>query len=87
MTETRVELGDLLATRAQLMATLHSNLSENHKSFLISFKEKHSDWPLLSCNGVDQLPAVKWKLINLEKMNRTSHEAAVQKLKDTIELI
>jgi hypothetical protein len=49
-------------------------------SFLLSFQNKNPDWALLDMNDVGELPAVKWKMINLKKMNEDRHRADTQKL-------
>ncbi len=80
MTEEVMPLETLLATRQQLVADLHSSLSVNEREFLLSFKAKSPDWALLGLDGVDQLPAVRWKMMNLEKMSKPRHRAAFAKL-------
>ena len=47
------------------------------------------DLPRLSVdidNGIADLPAVQWKLINIRKMSPKDHQKAVSKLKTYLEL-
>lgn len=86
MTEQHVTLDELEETREKLISIINSELTEQEKRFLLTFKNKHPDWALLNLEGVEQLPAVKWKLINLEKMPANKHEMAYQKLADILSI-
>ncbi len=44
-------------------------MTEDEKLFLVSFKEGKPNWELLGLSGIELLPAVKWKQLNLDKMN------------------
>ena len=55
-------------------------LLKEEKEFLIAFKSLDPNWDLLGLKDVKQLPAVKWKLLNLEKMSKTKHQQALEKL-------
>jgi len=37
---------------------------------------------LIGIEGVEDLPAVKWKLLNIGRMNPSKHKQAVRKLRD-----
>jgi hypothetical protein len=52
--------------------------------FLMSFKKREPDWNLLGLKGIEELPAVRWKLINLNKMSANKHLAAFDKLKKVL---
>lgn len=53
----------------------------DEKSFLISFKQGEPQWNLLGLTGIDRLPAVRWKQINLDKLSSAKRSAAVEKLR------
>lgn len=72
-------------TRVELISTIRSKLTQNHRDFLISFKEGNPDWSLIPFEKIEALPSVKWKILNLEKMTKTKKSEAIQKLKDTLE--
>jgi hypothetical protein len=39
---------------------------------------------LLPTNGVERLPAVRWKFANIKKMHRDKHDQALQRLEKTL---
>ena len=80
MTTEPIELKLLTDTREELIELLHQKLTEKHKTFLLGFKEGNPDWSLLPFENIDQLPSVKWKILNLEKMDRVKRAEAFEKL-------
>jgi len=84
MTAKPVSLEKLEATREKLITDIRKSLTEDDKKFLLSFKAREPEWNLLGLDGVDQLPAVRWKLINLEKMGGERHEKALHKLEEIL---
>ncbi len=66
MTEVECWLKTLLDTRMRLKEELPRRLSERHKQFLAGLSRATPDWSLLQCGHVAQLPALRWKLGNLE---------------------
>jgi predicted nucleotidyltransferase component of viral defense system len=67
MTTEPVSLDTLLNARARLFKEVPVRLTEAHRRFLIGFVRTEPDWTLLKCPHAAQLPALRWKLINLEK--------------------
>jgi predicted nucleotidyltransferase component of viral defense system len=63
-----VTLADLLAARDALIATMAGDMPEDHKKFLLGFKRGTPDWVLLDIAGASELPAVRWKQLNLDKL-------------------
>jgi len=84
MEEEYVSLEDLVLARKNLVSLVNKKLTETEKRFLLSFKNKTPDWGLLNIEGIEDLPAVKWKLINLEKMKADKHKIAYEKLKQVL---
>jgi predicted nucleotidyltransferase component of viral defense system len=84
MAETDVPLEELVAVRERLVELIHQGLTDNEKAFLLSFKNREPDWRLLELNGVSELPAIKWKQINLAKMPDDKHKLALEKLKEVL---
>lgn len=74
----------LEAAREQLIRLLHCSISDAEKQFLLSFKNKTPDWALLGLEGIETLPAVRWKMKNLEQMRAPSHLQAYKKLEDVL---
>jgi len=76
----RITLDELNHARKELVTRLMSDLTERERQFLISVKSKKPRWDLIEVEHIKDLPAVKWKLLNLEKMDKKSHEEALTKL-------
>lgn len=80
MTEEEISLEDLVNVRSVLIERIKNELTTDEKRFLLSFKRKSPEWKLLGLNGIEDLPSVKWKLLNLGKMKPKEHEKAYRKL-------
>lgn len=76
-----VELAKLEAARTQLFAWAASALTDNERRFLLSIKQGEPDWTLLPFSGLEQWPAIQWKLHNIRQMNPRSHKRAVDRLR------
>jgi len=75
-----VSLEELEDSRVQIIKLVNQTLTDSERRFLLSFQNKNPDWALLDMSDVAELPAVKWKMINLKKMNENRHRADTQKL-------
>lgn len=84
MTETDVPLEELVAVRERLVELIHQGLTDSEKGFLVSFKNREPDWSLLELDAARELPAIKWKQINLAKMPDDKHRQALEKLKEVL---
>ncbi len=80
MVDDCVSCDDLIQAREKLIRMIKQNLTKNDKEFLISFKRGEPKWSLLGVNGVEHLPAVRWKLFNIQKMDSAKRIAFVEKL-------
>lgn len=80
MTSDAAPLEDLEAIRIALIKEINLRLTDDHRNFLIGFKKGSPDWSLLKVQGVDALPSVRWKMLNLDKMKVDARDAAVAKL-------
>lgn len=87
MTDISITLEDLETTREELIATIQKELTSDEKEFLLTFKNKNPQWELLNLSNIDEvkeLPSVRWKLLNLIKMNNEKHLQAYNKLKNIL---
>lgn len=82
MTNDSVPLDSLLESRDKLIKTIHSSLTKEEIDFLLSFKNKSPRWDLLNFEGASDLPSVKWKMINLNRMSKEKHAEAYKKLEE-----
>jgi hypothetical protein len=76
-------------TRKVLIDNIEQRLTDNDKKFLLSFETGMPKWDLFSYELSKELPAVKWKQINIQKLkgiNPKKHEAMINNLKMTLGL-
>jgi len=72
MTATEIPLKRLVETRQYIRRELPKVLTDAHKGFLLSFVRAEPDWSLMPFTHLKDLPAIRWKLLNLEKLRRTN---------------
>lgn len=70
MTEEDCALRTLLSARARMREELPRRLSSNHRRFLSGLVRAEPDWSLLQCPHAAELPALRWKLANLEAFRK-----------------
>lgn len=80
MSQVEVSLDELLAVRERLVEDITKALTNDQRKFLLSFKAMRPDWNLLGLKDVDKLPAVRWKLHNLERMPADRRRRAYEQL-------
>ncbi len=71
-------------TRATLIDVIRERLTQNDKKFLLSFEMGEPDWNLFPHKVLKYLPAIKWKLLNIEKLkeaNPKKHDLLIDDLK------
>ncbi|MCP2223584.1 MULTISPECIES: nucleotidyl transferase AbiEii/AbiGii toxin family protein [Bradyrhizobium] len=72
MTAEPVELDALLAARERMMRELQQGLSADERRFLLSLVAAAPEWSLLGLPHLEQLPGLRWKLQNLERLRKTN---------------
>ncbi len=78
---------DYERTRIQLVGQVQSKLTNSDRKFLMSFKEGNPDWEKLSIKNASELPAVQWKLQNIERLildNPKKHKEMVSILESVL---
>ncbi len=86
MTTEPVSLDNLLETRTRLREELAQQLTERHKQFLIGLARAQPDWTLLQCPHASELPALRWKLNNLQTFSQR-RPADFEKQASTLETL
>lgn len=43
-------------------------------------------WNLFPVQGIDKLPSIQWKLLNIKKLGREQHVKLIDRLKSILEL-
>jgi len=84
MTREDVDFETLLSVRERLIADVTGNMPKNHKAFLRSFYCRKPEWSLLSLEGVENLPAVRWREMNLDKAGHDTQAELLRKLNEVI---
>lgn len=72
MTAEPVELQALLSARERMIAELRAGLDADERAFLLSLARNEPDWRLLGIEHLEQLPGIRWKLMNLERITRAN---------------
>ena len=68
MTEESVPLQALLETRERLTKDILTGLDAAERAFLLSLVGNTPDWSAMGIDHLQHMPALKWKLVNLEKL-------------------
>jgi predicted nucleotidyltransferase component of viral defense system len=84
MTEHPVSREELLAAREALIAEIVGKMPDSHRRFLVSFERGEPDWALLGVPGAAELPAVKWRQQNLDKLTKEKRAELVEALEKVL---
>lgn len=75
---------ELSNVRKKLITNITSQIPEHHKQFLRSFYNRNPEWDLLGIAGVQHLPAVRWREMNLDRSGEGTKESLLEKLEQVI---
>ena len=81
MSRNPVPLELLLATRTRLVALIRHDLDADEKRFLLSMKQGEPDWAALGLAHLKELPALQWKLQNIQRMDKQKRARSFAKLR------
>lgn len=81
MTTNPITLADLIDVKSDLIRTVHGLLDERDKKFLVDFKAAYPNWSYFSVPHIKDLPAVRWKLYNLDQVDIPKRQQMVDRLK------
>lgn len=74
MTRNPVALDALLAVRKRFFCELPAVLTPDHRKFLLSLVAAEPDWKLMEYAHLREMPAIRWKLRNLEHLRASNPE-------------
>jgi hypothetical protein len=80
MTLVSVMPEDLEEVRRNLVAELRAMFTDADKEFLLSVKRGNANWKSFAYPAAEQLPAVQWRLQNIERMTPQKRSAAIARL-------
>ncbi len=86
MARREVTCAELVQARKKIIAALRGGLTAPEKQFLISIKSGIPRWDLMEIPEIEHLPAIRWKLDNIKRMEKTEHHAAITKLARVLDL-
>ncbi|NQX97095.1 MAG: nucleotidyl transferase AbiEii/AbiGii toxin family protein [Flavobacteriales bacterium] len=84
MARADIPLQQLEDVRHELLTRLGQLMTDEDVRFLLSFKQGAPDWALLPLTGIDRLPAVRWKLANIQKMKPDKHRQSLELLEQAL---
>jgi len=84
--ERQVTLKELMDVRKELIEKIKESFTLDERKFILSIKSKEPDWGLLDIKNIENLPAIRWKILNIEKMKKAKHQQALKKLKKYLQL-
>ncbi len=70
----------LTSARLRLIDEVVTGMPDIHKELLISFYKGNPKWDLIKIPGVEALPAVRWREINLDKAGQETRLEIIKKL-------
>lgn len=78
-------IDELVKTREDLITELAGKMPMEHRRFLLSLKRGEPDWKLLGVPGAEALPPVRWRMQNLEKMDKAKRTALIARLEKVLQ--
>jgi hypothetical protein len=84
MTLVKVSPEELEEARARLVKAIRKDMTDKERRFILSVKKGDPEWELIELEGVDRLPAVQWKLLNIRKMDKARHKQALKRLEECL---
>lgn len=89
MTKVDFSYEDYEKTRKTLIRIINAKLTDKDKKFFLSFESGEPDWNNFSLPVLKKLPAIQWKLLNINKLkkeNAKKHEEMIGNLRSVIDL-
>lgn len=80
MTTEPIELDELIAVRETMIDILVGQMPQQHRDFLINIERGGADWASIDVKDAAELPAIKWKLSNLDKVGTERRKGFATKL-------
>ena len=84
MTEETVAIDELVKTQHEMIEALIGAMPDHHREFLIGFERGEPDWSLLKIGHVAELPAIRWRQRNLDKLKPDQRSALVELLRTSL---
>ncbi len=72
MSRNPVSLDELLEIRQRLFSELPAALEDRQKTFLSGLVKGEPDWSLMLCEHLSDMPVIRWKLTNLNRLKQSN---------------
>lgn len=86
MTSVTTSYEELIDIRQKLIELLKKTLKQEERNFLYSVKQGQPQWYLLGIPGIEKLPGIQWKVMNIKKLEEKKHLQLMNKLKEVLEI-
>ncbi|MGB0132733.1 nucleotidyl transferase AbiEii/AbiGii toxin family protein [Dokdonella sp.] len=85
MADDAVNVQSLTETRERLISCIHARIDNNVRQFLLSVERETPEWERLGLpDHIAELPALRWKLLNMGKRSAKKRETDHQLLAETL---
>jgi len=87
MVDGELTLDELVQIRERYIDIVSNSMSNGERKFLVSLKQGEPEWKLLGIANIDSLPAIQWKLRNIQLLkdrNKAKYEESLNKLKSKL---
>ena len=84
MTYEPVSLEQLEKTFQKMIRKIHASMTDADRNFLLALKRGTPDWQTFALPEAERLPAIQWKIYNLDRMNSGKRKKAAAKLEKVL---
>ena len=84
MTYEPVSLEQLEKTFQKMVLKIHASMTDADRNFLLALKRGTPDWQTFALPEAERLPAIQWKIYNLDRMNSGKRKKAAAKLEKVL---
>lgn len=87
MADQEFPLEDMLTIQANLPNLVWSSFKDDDRQFLLGYKQGQPDWSLIRHSDAARLPAIRWKLLNLDDLsqkNPVKYRLAINRLEQVL---
>ena len=84
MTDDPVSVEDLVSAREDLIREIVGRMPMRHRNFLVSFERGAAEWDLLGVAGAADLPAIRWRQQNLDRLSAADRRDLVARLEGVL---
>lgn len=85
MTDSPVSIEELVGTQQLMIGSLIGEMPDQHRAFLTSYEKGNPEWSLLNVPHAPDLPAVRWRQHNLDKLAADQRAKLVELLERALQ--